>query len=497
MMKKQLLFVWMLVLFSSLALAEPLLVVVVDSSESPSQFVDFAVLEYNSFADTRLYEDHTDDSTSVELVLSDASGAELSRSFLDGPSSIRSFSSNMADVKIVSGGAVLLQRSLRFCDSDGVCEPCEGADCTLLENFLTCSDCSSGAGDSFCNTLEDGVCDPDCDFDLADPDCFRECSQDCGVEDDFAILPFCSDYNGEICEATEDCIGGSMLFTTDSLYCCAGGFCGITGEYIETRMEMIDHPESTITPLGERASDVASEMGSYCVNKLKGSLCEPDQNCDGEMVEFYYDTYCCVGECVRVPPEAYYSEEYMGELMTETSLPPSQDELDALYDMSYDAEAEDAELYGYWDMPEFGADEFEEKERNIIAAEEEMAGDQRIAALKAFVDSFTPAVPEKIKGFSFPILAVSLLVIVLLVSGLVALFRHSAGKRIETESASVSNGELTATDLQPEIDALIAKGFNYTQSRAFLVRKGYRQEIVNAEIMKNYNIRKAAQVKQK
>ena len=73
-----------------------------------------------------------------------------------------------------------------YCDTlrDGVCDPdCsrwEDLDCICnkdaicelgIENYLNCpKDCPSGLGDGYCDGLVDGVCDPDCNRER-DPDC--------------------------------------------------------------------------------------------------------------------------------------------------------------------------------------------------------------------------------------------------------------------------------------------------------------------------------------
>ncbi len=50
-----------------------------------------------------------------------------------------------------------------LCNRNGVCE-------TEFENHLNCkADCKSGSPEGYCDSLSDGVCDPDCDG--SDPDC--------------------------------------------------------------------------------------------------------------------------------------------------------------------------------------------------------------------------------------------------------------------------------------------------------------------------------------
>jgi len=283
----------MIVLFSHLALAEPYVVVFSDTQQG--SIYDIAVVEENGFGNEYSFE--VDDSELVEeykVEARDSSGNVLSSGDIISGRSELDFDIKTAGVVLMSAGTVVAERKLSFCDSDKLCEPCTGSSCSLIENYLTCADCSSGSDDYFCDTLSDGICDPDCDFDPADPDCVLNCTEYCGV--DIADVLSCSDYDGEICSEAEDCIGGMMLDTADSMYCCYGGFCGVTGEYVETSVELQRQPSSTITPTGVLASTVqATGVSSYCANTIGGVLCPRTSTCTGNLLEFYHNTFCCIG----------------------------------------------------------------------------------------------------------------------------------------------------------------------------------------------------------
>ena len=258
MLKKIMIVVWMLAIIPLLASADPLIMVSVNSYETPSQITDIAVFEFNNFDDPRFFEDQIEDSESIELVLEDGQGDVISRTFLSGYSTIADFDQSIIGIKIQSGELVLAQKTVSFCNGNGVCEPCEGLGCILIENTLTCSDCRTGSQDFFCDTVEDGICDPDCETETVDPDCESVCSQDCGI--DINEWPECEGYGGTICEYNEDCVGGVMEYASDSMYCCVGGFCAIQGEYVEARAVLEEWPSLDITPRDVTPGPVTETM---------------------------------------------------------------------------------------------------------------------------------------------------------------------------------------------------------------------------------------------
>jgi hypothetical protein len=73
------------------------------------------------------------------------------------------FDNGIQRIEIYQDGEFISGRQISFCNSNGICEPCSGPGCTLIENSLTCLDCPSGAEDYFCDLVQDGICDPDCE----------------------------------------------------------------------------------------------------------------------------------------------------------------------------------------------------------------------------------------------------------------------------------------------------------------------------------------------
>ncbi|MFB6088929.1 MAG: hypothetical protein ABEK36_04080 [Candidatus Aenigmatarchaeota archaeon] len=56
--------------------------------------------------------------------------------------------------------------NISICNEDGICQS------ELRENYKTCRvDCPSGGLDNYCDGIDDGKCDPDCDLAYKDPDC--------------------------------------------------------------------------------------------------------------------------------------------------------------------------------------------------------------------------------------------------------------------------------------------------------------------------------------
>jgi|GEM_PF-3628240 len=472
--------------------AEMQLLVYIDAGPGFAGVSGFSVVEFNDYAYSYLVEGDYQEVEGLEVRLSDSSGNVLETAQVHQGDNLLDYVAGVSRIALTRSGSEVFSSSIGFCNNNKVCEPCLDGFCVLSENSVSCADCSASSRDGFCDTAQDSICDPDCGFSVADPDCESVCSQDCGIDDPDS-LPSCADYRGVACEPDEDCIGGSMIYAVDSMYCCVRGVCADPAEYMTLRMTALNHPESAITPLGERASDVLARIGDYCLDDLKGAICEPHEECAGKWVEFYYDTYCCVGTCKPIP-EAFYSDDYVAEIYSETSVPVPEEDVKVLYDMRYDPQEEDDALYGYYDMPAVGSDAFEKRELANIEAIDEIEKEERFSGVKDVVRSIPSAIPEKIKGFNFTILIGTLLVILLIVFVLLAVFRRSAGKVMEqSEKKAASAAARPAVDLQQEIDSLVSRGYDYNQVRSFLLGKGYAKDVVNAEILKNYEARKAAQ----
>lgn len=162
------------------------LVIVVDSPDLSSSIEGISVSQFNDFENPILFEDNLPNSKTIEIILEDSLGNLIAKSYLGGYSTLFDFSPEITKIKIISSTKVLVEKSVSFCNHNNICEPCEGANCTIIENTLTCGDCSSGAKDYFCNTVEDGVCDPDCDSDLYEPDCLDQQEFDAISTEDIA-----------------------------------------------------------------------------------------------------------------------------------------------------------------------------------------------------------------------------------------------------------------------------------------------------------------------
>ncbi|MBN1544069.1 hypothetical protein JW898_01250 [Candidatus Woesearchaeota archaeon] len=471
--------------------AEKHLLVYVDAGDGFAGLGGFSVIEFNDYTYLCAVEGDYQEVDGLEVRLSDVSGNVLATAQVHQGDNLLDYLEGVSGIALMRSGSELFSSATSFCNNNKVCEPCLGGFCSLAENFVSCSDCFSGSNDGFCDTVQDGICDPDCNYDVADPDCESVCSQDCGVGD-ASKLPVCADFRGISCGPNEDCIGGSMLYTTDSMYCCVGGFCAEPAEYVTSRVTALNHPEGAFTPLGERASDVLARIGDYCLDDLKGSICEPHEDCDGEWVEFYYDTFCCVGSCMPIPEELY-SEDYIEELYYETSVPIPEEEVARLYPSEYSPDREIEEAADYFAV--------EESEVNRVIEEEAALEEARRGVVIDAIMKVVPPVPEKLKGFNFTIVVGALLVLVLIVVVFVALFRRSADRMIsqsEKDAAAASAVPAkSVADVQGTIDALVSKGYDYKQVRSFLLQRGYSLEVANAEIMKNYDARKASLVRQK
>lgn len=478
--------IWIIALISlaSAVSAEssPIFIVSVDSSESPTKFTGFAVLEFNDFPDNRLYEDHSEDSETHELVIESSSGDELQRLFLEGPSTMTSFRKDIFKVKVVSQSSTLFEKQISFCDSDNICEPCTGSDCSLIENVLTCGDCSSGSADNFCDTESDSICDPDCDGDFSDPDCGDDCGEEYCDDDDTSSVPECARYGGTICEYDEDCIHGLMIFSGDSMYCCLDGFCANTGEYVETTAEMEAQPSMTITPSGALASDVRSVgVGKYCLQELGGRFCSFDESCTGNNVEYYKDTFCCMGSCAKVPASAVEIINYE-EAVELTEFATDEDDLGIAPD--YDV------------LDEFPEETWQEFEEGDFPHESFAEVDEETPLISTeYVEQVVAAAEEKLDKISFLHVAIVLILVLVVVFLLVGLFKRKASEQISSEVDTSGTTAPVKQDLQSDIDSLVSQGNDYKKAEQALIERGYDKAVVDAEIRKNYQQRVALQRK--
>jgi hypothetical protein len=363
--------------------------------------------------------------------------------------------SMIGSLKIFRGNDVYYEHSINFCDKDGVCDACLEWPCDDAESFATCTDCSSGSADSYCDLERDGICDPDCGD--KDGDCPR-CGSVCLYYD--MKDKGCKDIGGTECNDEQECMGGDFVYLNELMrYCCMGGRCLAKEEYVETMIELQNQPSLTITPNGAFASSIQEQgIGDYCHKSLKGMNCEPNQLCNGTEVQYYQDVYCCIGICVT--PEDVIFPEIVNKTVTE------------------EAPVEDINA-------------FIERDRAHFEIEQQMTADEPKEKLLFAVEKVVPKIPPQLKGSSLPVIVGSLLAVLLVVTVIVALFRRSAAKTVQAEQKVAE----PVQDIQQTIDSMVSKGFNYAQVRDYLLQQGVPQDKAVEEIRKNYDSRKSSQLK--
>ncbi|MBD3203466.1 hypothetical protein GF327_04170 [Candidatus Woesearchaeota archaeon] len=124
-------------------------------------------------------------------------------------------------IQIFENEDLLITKEIGFCNDNGKCEPCKGSLCSLVENRLICSDCNSGQKDYYCDLVNDGICDPDCNN--ADADC-KNCVN-CWYKGMKREYTSCSrDFQGEICKPGQPC-SGEFVYADDSGSLCCRGTC--------------------------------------------------------------------------------------------------------------------------------------------------------------------------------------------------------------------------------------------------------------------------------
>jgi len=111
------------------------------------------------------------------IVLSDSEGntQELLVD-LDGATTI--FETDIESIQLMHNGTRVDERRVSFCNNNNICEPCDTETCTLVETYISCSDCPTGEKDQLCDMVKDDVCDPDCASGYDCEDCKTQCSSD-------------------------------------------------------------------------------------------------------------------------------------------------------------------------------------------------------------------------------------------------------------------------------------------------------------------------------
>jgi hypothetical protein len=397
------------------------------------------VYHYNDITPPSMDDAHS----SYELLVEDSKGAVIYKTSLGTIVNPAPYDvvKSAARIKVINSGEIVFDNPLSFCNKNSVCEPCRSTNCDTAENSLVCSDCPSGSVDSYCDEERDGICDPDC-----------------GGERDFDCGIVCSEMGGEECVGNELCVGGNLQMASDTFDCCVGGRCRNL-EQIETAVELQKQPSLTITPNGDFASSIQEQgIGDYCHKSLKGMNCEPNQLCNGTEVQYYQDVYCCIGVCIT--PEDVIFPEIVNKTVIE------------------EAPVEDINA-------------FIERDRAHFEIEQQMIASEPREKLLFAVEKLVPQIPPQLKGSSLPLIVGSLLAVLLVITVIVALFRRSAAKKLQSEQKTPE----PVQDLQQTIDSMVSKGFSYAQVRDYLLQQGIPQDKAAEEIRKNYDSRKSSQLK--
>ena len=133
------------------------------------------------------------------------------------------FDDRLSRIMVLKDGTLLVDKSVSFCNNNGICEPCYGENCTLMENTYTCPDCPTGSADFACDLAKDGICDPDCGS--HDEDC-SGCTQNCWYNDSVMQYTSCAaDMKGVICKPAQFCTGRFTYADDSGSLCCTAGRC--------------------------------------------------------------------------------------------------------------------------------------------------------------------------------------------------------------------------------------------------------------------------------
>jgi len=405
---------------------------------------------------------YTDSSLmNYDFVVVDSAGSELFRTDvgeLDNGLAYELVRSASA-FKVVDGSSAVYEQSLSFCDDDGVCEPCKSPGCTVAENQISCADCKSGGADGYCDQVPDGICDPDCDG-KRDSDCGKNCDEIGGVD----------------CLNNQDCIGGYFRSSIETDRCCIKGRCVQISDYVETRIEMQNQPSLTITKSGETAASIQQQgIGDYCADNLMGTVCEPSEYCDGKEVEYYYNTYCCVGGCTEYPADILLENAVFAEIQENFTATPAYQEapVEALLP---------PQLVPSYDYPEAILNDLPAGKFPHDALVPEVAAPSE-SAPAASVEGISAAVQGTIDKVNWVYVVAIALGILLLLFVLIGIFRRSATAKTCVEE------KISFPDLQQVIDNLVSQGNDYKRIEQLLVQKGFDKTVVDSEIRKNYQKR--------
>lgn len=225
---------------------------------------------------------------------------------------------------------IVFSREMSFCNYNSVCESCEGAGCSTMENSATCADCASGGSDNYCDLNKDGICDPDCSN--LDRDCAGCSDNECYYTDSMDISSICGDYEGEVCATIDEC-AGEIAGYDENGFCCIGDCIDPTvdeeylaAEPVEIEFtgasddqgqyeDIITDPVELFNMNYNGSIPVEDESGKILCSNVGKSICGIFEKCvNGDYVHSDDEgDECCTGECVPLSDDEFneaYKQEF-------------------------------------------------------------------------------------------------------------------------------------------------------------------------------------------
>jgi flagellar basal body-associated protein FliL len=355
---------------------------------------------------------------------------------------------------------LMYQRSIDFCDGDGICEPCFSDDCLVSETFASCGDCSSGSLDNYCDLRSDGVCDPDCEgYDL---DCgFCEKDRGCLLSSKSFEEISCDTIGGFNCLTDMSCYDGLVVDTLDSGICCVGGFC--QADYYGALYDFESEPEFDIE---------YDEKG--VVQIFKPTIVDLDNS----------------------------------QLANSLSPLPFEQNINLL-----SAEAAEQKI-----MEDFSTIDFEISKtgeavpKEIVELEESEKEFEK--SMQQDFEQTSQEINSPLKPYSFLFIFILIIVVILIVFAFIVSFVRNSKKQIpltkeynskqfaqpttqvnqrSTQQFAQPTNKLSAQnqpayyDLQKIITDMVKRRYNYSQIKQILIKKGYLSSNVDSEIRKHYS----------
>jgi hypothetical protein len=178
-MKKIILVLALTIIMFNMVHAEPERYLYTDIIEEEGNFIDvnFFVIEQTIYYSDFMYSGAALDDSDYVLNIYDILGNIIFTREANYFSNNKvNFTENFHRVEITRDGSIVFEKVISFCNQDNICESCQNGNCALIENSISCSDCKTGSQDYYCDLVQDGICDPDCND--VDGDC-SSCDDTC------------------------------------------------------------------------------------------------------------------------------------------------------------------------------------------------------------------------------------------------------------------------------------------------------------------------------